>query len=59
MAQNFFDYGGVVDEADDLQRPGATRANERVGLVNLLDQPRPGAPEAARELIGATDDRSN
>jgi hypothetical protein len=30
------------------------RPNQRVRFVHLLDEPRPGTPHLAREIIGAT-----
>ncbi len=54
VAQDSFDDGGAVDQADDFERTAATRANQRVRLVHFLDEPRPGAPQPAREVIGAS-----
>jgi hypothetical protein len=48
---------GILSHAGkraNFERTAATRANARVGFVHLLDQPRPGTPQPARELIGAT-----
>jgi len=54
MAQDSLDDAGAVDQTDDFERAAATRANPRVRFVHLLDEPRPGAPQPAREVIGAT-----
>jgi hypothetical protein len=54
VAQDSFDDGGAVDQADDLERAAAVRANERVRFVHLFDKPRRGAPQPAREVMGAT-----
>ncbi|MGD0310615.1 MAG: hypothetical protein ABSC02_15170 [Acidobacteriota bacterium] len=54
VAQDSLDDRGAVDQADDLERAAATRANEWVRFVHLLDEPSPGAPQPAGELIGAS-----
>ena len=51
MAQDLFDDLGSVDQAYDLQQPLATRTDQRVGFVNLLNQACPGAPHAARAFV--------
>jgi hypothetical protein len=40
MVQDSFDEAGSVDQADDLQRAGATGAEWRISLIDLLDQVR-------------------
>jgi hypothetical protein len=53
-AQDIFDHGALIDQADDFQRAGAARANEWIRFVHFLDKPRPRVPQLARQLIGAT-----
>jgi hypothetical protein len=37
----------IVDGGDDLERPPASATGERVGVIDLADQPRPGEGAAA------------
>lgn len=37
MAQDRFDHGRVLDQADDLHWAPAARAGQRVGLIYLLN----------------------
>jgi len=48
------DDSRILDQSDDPHRPLAPGALQRIGLVDLADQPRPGGSRASHMLLGIT-----
>lgn len=51
MPQDLFDNGVVFYEADGSHFPAAFRANQRIDLIDFLDQPRPASSKRPGRYI--------
>jgi len=51
VLENFADDRGLLDETDYLYRASTSRTDQRVGLVDFLNQPCPGATRTSGEII--------
>jgi hypothetical protein len=51
VRQDLLDDLGLFDAGDEPHGSATARADQRIHLGDLLDQPRPGAPLDAREGV--------
>ncbi len=51
MVQDLPDNRGALDDGDDLHRAPAARTDQRIHLVDLADQARPGPPSLQRCIL--------